>query len=314
MNIISCSQFETAKDVKRIFDAADKITDPYPRFDPFYVGRGKIMASLFYEPSTRTRFSFETAMLKLGGGVISTEDATQFSSHMKGETLEDTLAVVSRYADVIVIRHGSGSLDYLNAAVAESRVPVINAGNGSGEHPTQALLDVYTMEKKLKTINGKNIVLVGDLKHSRTIHSLVYLLTLYKPEAIHLVSPKDLGLPEKYRELCKERDVDYYGWRSIKECLYYTSADVIYMTRLQTERFASEGNTIHEDYISDCYLGPEEFDRSGDAIIMHPLPRRDEISSYVDDSPRAVYLREQIDSGLAIRMGILYSIFGEPYV
>lgn len=302
MHIINCKQFKI-EDVEEIF----RLTDKQVANKFIYTATRKIMASLFYEPSTRTRFSFETAMYKLGGNVISTENAMQFSSHTKGEVLEDTIQVVSRYADVIVLRHPMR--DAAAKARDYSRVPVINAGDGD-EHPTQGLLDVYTIRRALGDIIDKKIVLVGDLKYSRTIHSLIILLNLYSNLTIHLVSPESLLLPKEYKDLFKKTN-KAVEWRSLRECLKNSKPDVIYMTRLQKERFVSEDKeALHEAYLS-CYLGPEEFNMSGDAIIMHPLPRNDEISPYVDSSKRALYLTDQIDNGLAIRTAILYKIFSK---
>jgi aspartate carbamoyltransferase catalytic subunit len=264
------------------------------------------MATLFYEPSTRTRLSFESAMYKLGGNVISTENAAQFSSAVKGESLEDTIRVVSSYADCIVLRHpDKGAAKF---AAEYSNVPVINAGDGSGEHPTQALLDLYTVQKEVGSIDGKHFCLVGDLLNGRTIHSLVYLLSLYENIHFDFISPKELSLPESVLKFITEKKIATNFFESLKEyrenpLVQYYQPDVIYMTRLQKERIL---NTAMEINYDSCTLTKEDMDwLTEGCIIMHPLPRREEVPVGIDADPRAAYFR-QAANGLWVRAGLIH--------
>jgi aspartate carbamoyltransferase catalytic subunit len=261
--------------------------------------RGRILATLFFEPSTRTRFSFEAAMQKLGGGVLSAENARANSSATKGETIGDTIRVVSGYADVIAIRHyEQGAAE---AAARISPVPIINAGDGIGEHPTQALADVYTIKKELGRISGLRVALVGDLLNGRTIHSLLPLLCLYSGVTIDLISPWQLRLPLRYREYLMEKGIAFHEGERLEGVI--EQADVAYITRVQSERFASQ-----EDYdaVKDVYVVDAELaDRlKPEAIIMHALPRVNEISPDVDGNARAAYFK-QAKNGLYIRMALL---------
>ena len=263
----------------------------------------KVMASLFYEPSTRTRLSFESAMKKLGGGVITTESAKEFSSAAKGETLEDTIRIVDDYADVIVIRH------YETGAAARaahvSAVPIINAGDGAGQHPTQALLDLYTIDKEIGEIDGLSIAMVGDLANGRTVRSLSYLLTKYKDVHIYFVAPDVVRMKEDIKDYLTKHRIYFKEESDLRKVA--SKVDVIYQTRIQRERF---GERI-EDY--EKAHGKYVIDKSilklmkEDAIIMHPLPRVDEIKPEVDLDPRAAYFR-QAQNGLYIRMAILKMI------
>jgi len=267
--------------------------------------RGKIMASLFYEPSTRTRFSFESAMLRLGGSVITTENAREFSSAAKGESLSDSTRIMNGYADVIVMRHNEAGSAARAAEI--SRVPVINAGDGAGQHPTQALLDMYTIVDAFAGIDGLRIAMVGDLRYGRTVRSLAYLLTRYKNVEIIFVSPA----------VCKmEGDIKAYldrnnlPWKEETDLAAVASGvDCIYMTRIQKERFHSA-----EDYreaAGKYILTPQRvLAMKPDAIIMHPLPRVDEIPPEVDDDPRARYF-QQARNGLYIRMALLYLLLNK---
>jgi len=262
----------------------------------------KIMASLFYEPSTRTRFSFESAMMRLGGKVITTENAKEFSSAAKGETLEDSIRVISRYADVIVLRHSEEGASKRASLV--SNIPVINAGDGTGQHPTQALLDLYTIQRELKKINGISIALIGDLKNGRTVRSLAYLLGKYKSIKIYLVSPKALRIGNDIKEYLTKHNVDYEETEDLLSII--STIDVAYQTRIQKERFKS----IKEyNRFKGCYkINLEIADKMKQkAIIMHPLPRVDEISPEVDSSPKAVYFK-QAYYGLLIRMALLKTV------
>lgn len=264
---------------------------------------GKIMASLFYEPSTRTRFSFESAMLRLGGSVITTENAKEFSSVSKGETLEDSIRIVNTYVDIIVLRHDEEGASKRASLV--SQVPIINAGDGTGQHPTQALLDLYTIQRELGKIDGIHIAFVGDLKHGRTIRSLSYLLGNFNNITIDFVSPEGLRVGDDIKLYLTEHGVTFHETEdldALKEKI-----DVLYQTRIQKERFKSD-----QEYrkFKGCYQIDRKFaDQMKErSIIMHPLPRVDEILPEVDASPRAVYFR-QAHYGLLIRMALLKHLF-----
>ncbi len=264
---------------------------------------GKIMASLFYEPSTRTRFSFESAMLRLGGSVITTENAKEFSSVSKGETLEDSIRIVNTYVDVIVLRHDEEGASKRASLVSE--VPIINAGDGTGQHPTQALLDLYTIQRELGRLDGIRIAFVGDLKHGRTIRSLSYLLGNFTGIIIDFVSPEGLRVGEDIKHYLTERHITWNETEDLDALKEHV--DVLYQTRIQKERFKSD-----QEYrkFKGCYQIDRTFaDRMKDrSIIMHPLPRVDEILPEVDASPRAVYFR-QAHYGLLIRMALLKYLF-----
>jgi aspartate carbamoyltransferase catalytic subunit len=265
---------------------------------------GTIMASLFYEESTRTRFSFESAMLRLGGSVISTENARQFSSVSKGETLEDTIRILNGYAEVIVMRHYEAGAARRAADV--SAVPIINAGDGAGQHPTQALLDLYTIQKELGHIDDLSIAVVGDLANGRTVRSLCYLLAKYRNVRITMVAPPVVRMRDDIKAYLVRHNVPYIEETDLRSVA--SEVDVIYQTRIQKERFADseEYAAARGVYIVDrALLGI----MSQKAIVMHPLPRVDEISPDVDDDPRAAYFR-QAQNGLFIRMALLSGCLG----
>ncbi|MDB4978900.1 MAG: aspartate carbamoyltransferase catalytic subunit [Candidatus Peribacteria bacterium] len=257
--------------------------------------KGKILASLFYEPSTRTRLSFETAMMRLGGQVI-TADGLQFSSLYKGETLEDTMEMVSRYADIIAMRHPElGSAD--KAAKAAS-IPLINAGDGPGQHPTQALLDLYTIQKERGKLDGIHIAMVGDLKFGRTVHSLCYLLGLYKDVRFTFISPPELMMPEKVTKYLDEKKCSHVVSGNLDDGL---SCDVMYVTRVQQERF---DNPADYERLKLQYVLTADHLAGKDVTVMHPLPRVGEIATGVDALPNAAYFR-QAGNGVPIRMALL---------
>lgn len=263
--------------------------------------KGKILASLFYEPSTRTRLSFETAMLRLGGEII-TADGFQFSSLYKGETIEDTMDMISQYADIIAMRHPEqGSAE---KAISTSKVPFINAGDGPGQHPTQALLDLYTIKKECKNIDGVSIAMVGDLRYGRTVHSLSYLLGLYKDIQFTFISPAELTMPEKVTSYLKERGISYTETDDIKKGL---ECDVLYMTRVQQERFTDKAEY---ERLKLKYVLTGSMVKGKKAVIMHPLPRVGEISTDVDDLPNAAYFR-QAGNGVPVRMALLALLLGK---
>ena len=292
-HIIKSQQFNQ-KLINEIFSTADSLEK---KTDDSL--EGKIMASLFYEPSTRTRFSFESAMLRLGGSVITTENAAEFSSAAKGETLEDSIRVVNNYADVIILRHYEKGASERASLV--SRVPVINAGDGTGQHPTQALLDLYTIKKELGKIDEITVALVGDLKHGRTIRSLAYLFGKYKGLKIYFVSPQALRVGNDIKNYLKRHKIDYEETEDLNSVIY--KVDVLYQTRIQKERFKSE-----KEYkkFKGCYQIDGKLVRrmKAKSIIMHPLPRVGEILPEVDNSPKAVYFK-QARYGLFIRMALL---------
>ncbi len=297
-HIIESQQFDQ-KIINQIFTLADKLKK---RKDTSL--KGKIMATLFYEPSTRTRFSFESAMLRLGGSVITTENAKEFSSVSKGETLEDSIRVISQYVDVIVLRHDEAGASKRAALVSD--VPVINAGDGAGQHPTQALLDLYTIQKELGRIDDLHVAFVGDLLHGRTIRSLAYLLGKYSNIRINFVSPKALRVGADIKNYLKRHAVTFSETEDLDSVI--GSVDVLYQTRIQKERFISlkEYNRFKGCYQIDNRLVKK---MKAEAIIMHPLPRVDEILPEVDASPKAVYFK-QARYGLLIRMALLKYIFG----
>ena len=284
--------FETAESMEKVV-AGGGITDY----------QNRIMATLFYEPSTRTRFSFETAMHRLGGHVISTENAAEFSSVAKGETLEDTIRILNGYADVIVIRHKE--VGSAKRAAAVSRVPVINAGDGAGQHPTQALLDLYTIRKEIGSIDGLRIAMVGDLAQGRTVRSLAYLLSKFRGVTMYFVAPPLLKMKEDILEHLRERNVTYVEETALDKVL--PEVDVVYQTRVQKERF---GDRIADyEKCRGVYIINQQALRlmKAKSIIMHPLPRLDEITMEVDQDPRAAYFR-QAQNGLYVRMALLTQV------
>lgn len=260
------------------------------------------LATLFYEPSTRTRLSFETAIQNLGGQLISTENAGQFSSAAKGETLEDTIRVVNCFAEGIVIRHPeSGAAE---RAAAVSSVPIINSGDGTGEHPTQALLDVYSIFRAKKSLDGLKIALVGDLLNGRTVHSTAQLLAAFNVELV-LIAPESLKMPQAYLDELDKQSIKYTEVDNWQDAL--GEVDVLYMTRVQKERFK-----LIEDYkaIKDNFILTLDQVRKmkEDAIVLHPLPRVNEIAVEVDSDPRAQYF-QQVKNGLFVRMALLEEIY-----
>jgi aspartate carbamoyltransferase catalytic subunit len=262
---------------------------------------GKVLSNIFFEPSTRTRLSFESAILKLGGNYISIPEP-HMSSVEKGENLVDTIRVMENYADVIVLRHFLEGAARLASEVAV--VPIINAGSGSGEHPTQAMLDLYTMERELGTIDGLSVALVGDLKYGRTVHSLAYALSLYDT-TLYLVSPKTL---EMRREIVNDvsNEVKVFETKEIGDVI--PKVDVLYVTRIQKERFPDL-----EEYekIKGVYRISSETlqNAKSNLIVLHPLPRVDEVTSEVDYTPYARYFKETW-YGLVTRMALLCLVLG----
>ena len=295
-HVIESQQF-TRSLLEDLLARADDIKREPHRFS----GRlnGRVMAALFYEPSTRTRLSFEAAMLRLGGQTMGTDNAREFSSAAKGETLEDTIRIVSSYADVIVLRHNEEGAAKRAAAV--STVPVINAGDGPGQHPTQALLDLYTIRDELGRIDGIKIAMVGDLANGRTVRSLTYLLSKFRQIKIWFVAPPQVAMRDDLKAHLDEHHIAWEEGEDLDSVL--PEVDVVYQTRIQKERFANPA-----DYMA--LKGIYRIDSRAlglmrkYAIVMHPLPRVDEIAPEVDDDPRAAYFR-QARNGLHIRMALL---------
>lgn len=264
---------------------------------------GKVMAVLFYEPSTHTRLSFETAMLRLGGHVVSTLQGVLFSSAVKGETLYDTGKMIDGYADIAVIRHmlpGSAQ-EFADGA----SIPVINGGDGSREHPTQALVDIYTIQKERGRLNNLAVTLAGDLKNGRTVHSLSWLLGKYGPR-FYFVSPEELRMPAEITKSLRDDGIEIVETDNIHEAA--SKSDVLYMTRLQKERFEdlSLFERLKGSYVINCEL--IENSKSG-ITIMHPLPRTDEIDREIDDYEGAAYFRQAANGG-PIRMAVIALLAG----
>jgi aspartate carbamoyltransferase catalytic subunit len=297
-DIISIKDF-SKEDINYIFKVA-KTMEPYSEKGSDML-RGKILATLFFEASTRTRLSFESAMHKLGGSTIGFAEA-ELASVKKGENLADTVRTVENYADVIALRHPLEGAARLAAEF--SRVPIINGGSGAEEHPTQALLDLYTMMKEKGGIEGLKVALVGDLRYGRTVHSLAYALSLYKIE-LYLVSPETLKMRREVLQTIKERIpvTEKTGLEKIVPVV-----DVLYVTRIQKERFPdpAEYAKVKGSYRIDLETLSEA---KKDLTILHPLPRVDEIAAEVDSTPYARYF-QQVRNGIVVRMALLALILG----
>lgn len=266
--------------------------------------KGRILATMFYEPSTRTRMSFESAMLRLGGSVLSTQDAKSSSSAVKGETPEDTMQMLNHYADAVVVRHPEAGTAARMATVAT--IPIISGGDGAKEHPTQALLDLYTIRRELGRTDTLHVVGVGDMKNGRTIRSLARLLTLYKGISFTFVAPPELAMGEDLKEYLKGVGAPVTETTDLAAGI--RGAHVVYMTRIQKERFQdpAEYERLKDSYV----LTRAHVDALEDkAIVMHPLPRVNEIATDVDSSPKAAYFR-QASYGLSIRMALLKYLLG----
>ena len=280
-NILSVNQFDKS-DVDRIFELSKRLEEHLKAKGELDLLKGKILASLFFEPSTRTRFSFEAAMQRLGGKIVSATGMTSVSLG-KGESLADTVRTVERFCDAIVMRHPEiGSSDMAAKLV---KVPFFNAGDGAGEHPTQAFVDYYTI-KKFKNSSGLKIAFIGDLKYGRTVRSLIELVTEYGEDEIYLVAPSELELPEEYYQKMQEKNIKYIKTDNLDED-EYNKLKGVYV--LNNQKIA---------------------DLKSDAVIMHPLPRIDEIAVEIDDDPRAIYF-DQVESAVYVRMAFLLIVFGQ---
>lgn len=303
MHILATAQY-THTQLNSLFSRADELrsyTTPTQRKKLAQLHVGRQLCSLFYEPSTRTRLSFEAAALKLGMGVVSTENAREFSSAAKGETIEDTIRVLDEYKfDAIVLRHHETGTAARAAAV--SQTPIINAGDGKGEHPTQALLDAYTIYRKFDRLDNLHIVIGGDLANGRTARSLARLLSSYPNNRITFVSMPELQIGEDIKATLRENNTSFEETTDMPNT--FKTADVVYWTRLQKERLTDPSLIPKDGFI----LEPKAVaNLSAHAIIMHPLPRVDEIDTRVDSDPRATYF-EQAGNGLYIRMALLDQI------
>jgi len=300
-HIIKAQQFDR-KSLDEIFDVASQMEEISVKGSSDTLN-GKIMATIFYEPSTRTRLSFEAAMIKLGGELISTENAREFSSTAKGESLEDTIRIVGSYSDIIVLRHFENGAAERAAKI--SPVPIINAGDGPGQHPTQALLDLSTIKKEIGNIDGISIALVGDLAYSRTVRSLCYLLAKYDDVKIYFVAPEEVKMRGDIKTYLTKSNIFFSEETDLEKIA--AQVDVIYQTRIQKERFGENIDDFEkakDKYIIDNNILKVMKKRS---IIMHPLPRVNEIKTEVDSDPRAAYFR-QAQNGLYIRMALLKMI------
>ncbi|XP_031265500.1 aspartate carbamoyltransferase 1, chloroplastic [Pistacia vera] len=298
-DVIEAQQFDRDT-LSAIFDVAREMEKIEKNSPGSQILKGYLMATLFYEPSTRTRLSFESAMKRLGGEVLTTENAREFSSAAKGETLEDSIRTVEGYSDIIVMRHfESGSA---KRAAATANIPIINAGDGPGQHPTQALLDVYTVEREIGKLDGIKVGLVGDLANGRTVRSLAYLLAKYQDVKIYFVSPEVVKMKDDIKEYLTSKGVE---WEETSDLMEVASkCDVLYQTRIQRERFGERIDLYEE--ARGKYIMDRDILRvmQKHAVVMHPLPRLDEITVDVDADPRAAYFR-QAKNGLYIRMALL---------
>jgi aspartate carbamoyltransferase catalytic subunit len=297
-DIISIKDF-TRKEIDYILKTAETI-EPLAKSGSNML-HGKMLATLFFEPSTRTRLSFESAMHRLGGSAIGFAEP-EIASVKKGENLADTIRVVENYADIIALRHPLEGAARLAAEFAQ--IPIINAGSGAEEHPTQALLDLYTILKEKNRVDGLNIALIGDLRYGRTVHSLAYALSLYDVK-LHLISPELLRMRREVLDAIKKK-IEVVEKTDMEEVL--PEIDVLYMTRIQKERFAdmTEYAKVKGAYKIDCDVLENV---KKDLIIMHPLPRVDEIADEVDATPHARYF-QQVWNGITTRMALLALILG----
>lgn len=301
-DILSVKQF-TRQDLEYIFGVAHEMREMVLRVGTFDLLKGKILANLFYEPSTRTSSSFTSAMERLGGSLIPINEV-HYSSVAKGESLPDTIRTLECYADVIVLRHPEVGASALAARYAHK--PIINAGDGIGEHPTQALLDLFTIYEELGEVDGLIVTMLGDLKYGRTVHSLARLLSLYDVK-INFVSPDILKIPSEIINEIEVNGTSQAEFNKLEPVIPET--DVLYVTRVQKERFKDLAE--YEKVKSAFVITPDTLnDAKERMIIMHPLPRVGEISMEVDDDPRAAYFR-QMEYGLYVRMALLAMVLGK---
>ncbi|MDD5220064.1 MAG: aspartate carbamoyltransferase [Candidatus Bipolaricaulis sp.] len=295
-DILRADQF-TKPEIERVLEVAAEYERALAAGETLAILRGRVLATLFFEPSTRTRLSFETAMLRLGGQVISVAEAKS-SSAAKGESLADTIRTVEGYADAIVLRHPQ--IGAAEEAAKAARVPILNAGDGAGQHPTQSLLDLFTIRKEQGRIDGLKVALVGDLKNGRTVHSLAALLSNYGVSFL-FVAPPALRMPTAILERLREKGVSVAETDDLAEAV--RTADILYMTRIQKERFE---DPAEYERLKGAYILDRAALRAAKSslTILHPLPRVHEIALDVDDHPGAAYFRQSAN-GVPIRMALL---------
>jgi aspartate carbamoyltransferase len=301
-DILTAAQF-SREQIETLFARADEFATRLTQGERLRLLDGKLLATIFYEPSTRTRLSFEAAMQRLGGGIISVAEAKTASSVAKGESLADTMRTIAQYADAIVLRHPETGAAQI--AAEASHVPVFNAGDGTGEHPTQALLDLYTIRAEKETIDGLRIALVGDLKNGRTVHSLARALSNFQVE-FSFVAPAALSMPIEVTDYLRERDFIVEETNDLARSLQ--KADVVYMTRVQKERFS---DVRQYEKLKDFFILTRQLVEQAKPglVVMHPLPRVDEIATDVDTLPNAAYFR-QMRNGVYVRMALLAQVLG----
>ena len=291
----------TVEELEKLFDLANDMEKNPDRYSN--VCHGKKLATCFYEPSTRTRLSFESAMLNLGGSVLGFSSADS-SSAAKGESVSDTIRVISCYADICAMRHPKEGAPMV--AAERSKIPVINAGDGGHQHPTQTLTDLLTIRSLKGKLSGFTIGLCGDLKFGRTVHSLIEALARYEDVRFIFISPEELKVPDYITQMLKSKNIGYEEVISLDEVI--GRLDLLYMTRVQRERFFNE-----EDYIrlKDFYILTKDKMKAAreDMLVLHPLPRVNEISVEIDDDPRAAYFK-QVQYGVYVRMALIYTLLG----
>lgn len=296
-SLVSINDFTKTEQIQILDRAAEFEKNPSQR-----ILQGKVVASLFFEPSTRTRLSFESAVNRLSGRIIGFSDASS-SSTSKGESLKDTILTVSNYSDLIVMRHPiEGSARWASEVAT---VPIINAGDGANQHPTQCLLDMYTIRQTQGSLDNLNIAFVGDLKYGRTVHSLVMALSQFNT-TFHLISPNELKLPSSVKMYIKDANLEYHQYLEIAEAM--PKIDILYMTRIQRERFSDpmEYERVKNSYILNNSMLA---DSRKNLKILHPLPRVNEINEDVDPNPKAYYFQQALN-GVYVRQALIASILG----
>ena len=295
-HVLTGEQFADREILSKLFKKAKELEEADERGEVPKLLSGKVIATVFYETSTRTRLSFEAGALKLGAGVISMADP---SSAVKGESLEDSIKVISSYSDVVVLRHPEN--DAANRASMVSNVPVINAGDGSNEHPTQALYDLYSMEKELGKIDGLKIAFLADLRYQRNVHSLIPIFCQFPSIELFFIGPKELALPEVYKEKLRQAGIKFHELEQIDEVL--PKIDVLYVARVFKERFKDE--TEYERLKKSFFVDQNTLAKMKQkSVVLHVMPRVYEIDPKVDSDPRAAYFR-QAKNGLYVRMALL---------
>lgn len=292
----------SVEELDKLFDLAEDIEASPEKYA--HACDGKVLATCFYEPSTRTRLSFESAMIHLGGKVLGFSDAAN-SSASKGESVSDTIRVISCFADICAMRHPKEGAPMV--AAEKSGIPVINAGDGGHQHPTQTLTDLLTIRSLKHRLDNMTIGLCGDLKFGRTVHSLIRALVRYENVRFIFISPEELRVPDYITDMLKEKNIPYEEVIRLENVM--PSLDILYMTRVQKERFFNE-----EDYVrlKDFYILDKtkmEYARP-DMLILHPLPRVNEISVEIDDDPRAAYFK-QVQYGVYVRMALILTLLGK---